>query len=274
VMTQPSHLTPFGFFSKLTKEAQGEKIKKHKEMVDYDSFAIPHAARYILEKLGIQKSISAIVIGQNNSKVAWDFRSQFREALEQGLHKESDFILFSYPANEQKHSVAVVIDRNDKKIYVIDSQNNEYSAITETIDALKKVQKDEIVQKEEKREQENVSEEAKKDSASCMTKSAINLIKDFTVVKPQFKRAPQQDAEHKTVCGEYSIRNMVATVLHLTGTDPHPSLTSLITPLNPETGLGYVPFATNKGHEEWIGAIECALDEASKEKSSTRGLSL
>lgn len=173
---------PLSCFEKFMFLPSVEQIKLcadfKKNMQNFDNVMIVDSVVYALRSFKIDNIIPVVIYP--------DFKKEkpLKDLLMSQLEsKNNDFIIMALPTNQNRHSVAVVINTQRKELFYYDSEGNQFGGQSEAFDKLK-----ELIQKEER-------------------------FADYTI--PEIKVDIQQ--KDKESCGIFSVINIIAYILHECG---------------------------------------------------------
>ncbi|WP_058521249.1 hypothetical protein [Legionella tucsonensis] len=113
-------------FDDLDREIQikrGERYRKNQ--IDFDNSSIVNSASRVLNSQGYTNFIS-IMVGQDRVGEHFNLANQLEEKGIDFSKADPRYVFFSLPTKLGEHSVAVVIDREKKKVHIMDSLGENY----------------------------------------------------------------------------------------------------------------------------------------------------
>lgn len=120
-------------FDELNNEVQlkrGERYRKN--LIDFDNSSIVNSASRVLNHLNIHNFI-AIMVGPDRVGRNFSLANQLEEKNIDFYKTEPRYVFFSLPTKLGEHSVAVVIDKKQKKVHIMDSLGEDYTEATKQI---------------------------------------------------------------------------------------------------------------------------------------------
>lgn len=114
-------------FDELDYEIQlkrGERYRKNQ--IDFDNYTIINSASRVLKSLNIH-NFTAIMVGQEKVGTNFSLANQIRKKNIDFSKTEPRYVFFSLPTKLGEHSVAIVIDRMQKKVHIMDSLGEDYA---------------------------------------------------------------------------------------------------------------------------------------------------
>ncbi|WP_058509358.1 Ulp1 family isopeptidase [Legionella steelei] len=120
-------------FDELEPEVQLQLGKRYREsQIDFDNSSIVQSATRVLKSLKIH-NFTSIMVGPDRAGQSFNLANQLKEKKIDFSITEPRYVFFSLPTKFGEHSVAVVIDKANKKVHIMDSLGEDYAEAKDQI---------------------------------------------------------------------------------------------------------------------------------------------
>lgn len=115
---------PFDDLEREVQTKRGERYRKNQ--IDFDNSSIVNSASRVLKSLNIHNFVT-LMVGPDKVGNNFSLANQLEEKNIDFYKAEPRYVFFSLPTKLGEHSVAIVIDRKNKQVHIMDSLGEDYT---------------------------------------------------------------------------------------------------------------------------------------------------